>query len=161
MPTAVSLGLVLPEDYTPLTTFNSSMSDVDTRLAGVETWQTDFDTSRVAALEIKVADLETRLAALEATAATTADVEAVSARVSDNNNRLATAEKEVAGISQRLGRFSFATGDVDSLQSMSPLPDDQLYVVIDTAANLQNMADAAAENTLYSTIVFGHATGTA
>lgn len=160
MSTTVSLGLVLPDEYTPLTTFNTGMTTVDDRLASVEAWQADFDTTRVAALETKVADLETRLQALEGTAATAADLDAVTARVTTAEATLATTVTQVDEVVARVGSFSFATGDVAALQAVSPLSDDQLYVVVDTATNLQTLADGAADDTLYSTVVFGHATAT-
>ena len=150
MITPITLGFVMPEEYTPLSTHDAAIASVDDRVASVEASLASLEPARVSELEKKVVALETELGRVKQSAAAAADLEAATVRIT-------AAEEAMSLLGDQLSSFSFRTGTVADLQAMGSLADDQLFVVVDTQENLQSMAEQSSTAETYMSFAFGTA----
>lgn len=151
MTTPVQFNVILPEEYTPLATHESAMSTMGSRLSEVEKALANNDNTSPADptdLADRVAELERQLAALKTSAASDADVKALTKRTDTN-------EASIAHVIAQLASFSFETGDVAALRERNSLPERQLFIVVDTKENLEKLAAEQAEDGMMMSFAFG------
>jgi len=154
MSDTVGLSVVLPEEFTPLSTHDAAMAKVETRLSSVEEDVSRLAPAQVEKLEAKVAALEEELLALRQSAATAADLDAANERIEASESGLTSLQAQVAG-------FSFRTGSVADLEAIGTLPGDQVFVVVDTPDNLAALGAEQSADQLAMSLAFGAATPSA
>lgn len=150
MSTTVGFGLILPEEYTPLATHEAAIGSVEARLTRVEESVSGSDGRRVQELEAKVASLEQALQSIRQSAVSAADLDHAT-------QRIAAAEGGVQALQTQVADFSFRTGSVAELRDIGTLPEDQLFILVDTEENLSRLAAEQSGGDRYFNIVLGAA----
>ncbi len=137
------ISVVLPDEYTPIVTFQTKLAEVDSRLAALESGTSGPGDNVVAALQADIAALAAEVEKLRATTATASSVETLTLKV----NGVTT---DVTGLRTQLSDFSFSTGDYAAFKSAGELEAGRLFFIVDTPDNLAPLYGGVADDKVFA-----------
>ncbi len=149
MATPVHIGFVLPEEYTPLELYQQKIAELEKRLEAVEGAVDPKLAARVDGLATDLRVVEADVATIKQEYVTLAEHEKLAGGVGDVTTSISTLQDQIGG-------FRFNTGDVAALTARGALDVNEVYVVVDTAERLAELAANDTGDRSFN-IVFGAA----